>query len=182
MELHGSPAAKLPRPRAVPRRVSRGKSGGKARGFVVRAARSFEPRPATLRIWGTVTDVSLHGCYVEMNTTFPVGTKVDLVLKSFGIRIETPGTVRASYPFLGMGICFAEMQPVQLLHLKDLLTALAGRSDVSSGISSEEKSVKDALGSADPKAFLDEIKEFFQKNQLLSRNEFHQIAKRARRS
>jgi hypothetical protein len=70
------------------------------------------------RMWGTVTDVSLHGCYVEMNTTFPAGTEVDLVLKSFGIRIETPGTVRASYPFLGMGICFAEMEPVQQMQLK----------------------------------------------------------------
>ena len=142
----------------------------------------FRTEASDVRIWGTVTDVSLHGCYVEMNTTFPVGTKVDLVLKSFGIRIETPGEVRVSYPFLGMGICFADTQPVQQLHLKDLLTALAGRSAVSSGISSAEKSVKDALGSADPKAFLDEIKEFFQKNQLLSRSEFHQIAKRARRS
>jgi hypothetical protein len=142
----------------------------------------FRTEASDVRIWGTVTDVSLHGCYVEMNTTFPLGTKVDLVLKSFGIRIETPGEVRVSYPFLGMGICFADTQPVQQLHLKDLLTALAGRSAVSSVISSAEKSVKDALGSADPKAFLDEIKEFFQKNQLLSRSEFHQIAKRARRS
>jgi len=142
----------------------------------------FRTEASDVRIWGTVTDVSLHGCYVEMNTTFPVGTKVDLVLKSFGIRIETPGEVRASYPFLGMGICFAEIQPAQQLHLKDLLTALAGRGAVSNGISAEEKNVKDALGSADPKAFLDEITEFFQKNQLLSRNEFHQIAKRARRS
>jgi hypothetical protein len=141
----------------------------------------FRTEASDVRIWGTVTDVSLHGCYVEMNTTFPIGTKVDLVLKSFGIRIETPGTVRASYPFLGMGICFAEIEPVQQLHLKDLLTALAGRSSVSNGISAEEKSVKDALRSADPRAFLDEITEFFQKNQLLSRNEFHQIAKRARR-
>jgi PilZ domain-containing protein len=142
----------------------------------------FRTEASDVRIWGTVTDVSLHGCYVEMNTTFPVGTKVDLVLKSFGIRIETPGEVRASYPFLGMGICFAEIEPVQQLHLKDLLTALAGRSAVSSGISAQENNMKDTLGSADPKEFLDEIKEFFQKNQLLSRNEFHQIAKRARRS
>src|SRR5260370_31076297 len=142
----------------------------------------FRTEASDVRIWGTVTDVSLHGCYVEMNTTFPIGTKVDLVLKSFGIRIEAPGTVRASYPFLGMGICFAEIEPVQQLHLKDLLGALAGRSAVSNGISAEEKSVKDALRSADPKAFLDEITEFFQKNQLLSRNEFHQIAKLARRS
>jgi hypothetical protein len=142
----------------------------------------FRTEASDVRIWGTVTDVSLHGCYVEMNTTFPIGTKVDLVLKSFGIRIETPGTVRASYPFLGMGISFAEIEPVQQLHLKDLLAALAGRSAVSNGISAQENNMKDTLRSADPKAFLDEITEFFQKNQLLSRNEFHQIAKRARRS
>jgi hypothetical protein len=42
--------------------------------------------------------------------------------------------------------------------------------------------MSDILAAADPKTFLDEITEFFQKNQLLSRNEFHQIAKRARRS
>ena len=135
-----------------------------------------------VRIWGTVTDISLHGCYVEMNTTLPVGTKVDLVLKSFGVRIEAPGTVRASYPLLSMGICFAEIEPLQQMQLKQLLAALAGRSAVSNGISAEENSVKDSLASADPKSCLDGIAEFFQKNQLLSRNEFHQIAKRARRS
>jgi len=134
------------------------------------------------RMWGTVTDVSLHGCYVEMNTTFPVDTKVGLVLKSFGIRIEAPGTVRASYPFLGMGICFAEIEPAQQLQLKQLLAALAGHSAVSNGMSGEENSVKDTLASADPKSFLDGIAEFFQKNQTLSRDEFHQIAKRVRRS
>jgi PilZ domain len=135
-----------------------------------------------VRMWGTLTDISMHGCYVEMNTTFPVGTKVDLVLKSFGIRIEAPGTVRATYPFLGMGICFAEIEPVQQLQLKQLLAALAGRSAVSNRIAAPENSMNDALGSADPKAFLDELTEFFQKKQLLTRDEFHQIAKRVRRS
>jgi hypothetical protein len=142
----------------------------------------FRTEASDVRIWGTVTDVSLHGCYVEMNTTFPIGTKVDLVLKSFGIRIETPGTVRASYPFLGMGICFAEIEPAQQLQLKQLLAALAGRSAVSNGMSAQENHMKDTLRSADPKAFLDGITEFFQKNQTLSRDEFHQIAKRVRRS
>jgi PilZ domain len=142
----------------------------------------FRTVASDVRMWGTVTDVSLHGCYVEMNTTFPVGTKVDLVLKSFGIRIEAPGTVRASYPFLGMGICFAEIEPVQQMQLKQLLAALSGRSGVSHATSAEEKSVKDTLASADPKSLVDGIAEFFQKNQMLSREEFHQIAKRVRRS
>ena len=142
----------------------------------------FRAEGSDVRLWGTLKDISLHGCYVEMNSTFPVGTEVDLVLKSCGIQIKAPGTVRTSYPFLGMGICFAETEPGQQLQLKQLLAALAGRSIVSSGGLAEENGMKDTLASADPRAFLDEITEFFQKNHLLSRDEFHQIAKRVRRS
>ncbi len=142
----------------------------------------FRAEGNDVRMWGTLTDISLHGCYVEMNTTFPVGTRLDLVLKSFGIRIQAPGTVRASYPFVGMGICFAGIEPGQDLQLKQLLAALAGHSTVSNGGSTQRNRMKDTLGSADPRAFLDEITEFFQKKHLLSREEFHQIAKRVRRS
>jgi len=133
------------------------------------------------RMWGTLTDLSLHGCYVEMNTTFPVDTRVDLVLKSFGIRILALGTVRATYPFLGMGICFAELEPTEKLQLKQLLAALAGRR-AANGAPAEENGVKETLKAADPRAFLDEVTAFFQKSPLLSRDDFHQIAKRARRS
>ena len=78
------------------------------------------------RMWGTLTDVSLHGCYVEMSNTFPVDTVVNLVLKSCGIQIQAPGRVRASYPALGMGICFGEIEPGQHLQLKQLLALLTG--------------------------------------------------------
>jgi hypothetical protein len=141
----------------------------------------FRTEGNDVRMWGTLTDVSLHGCYVEMNTTFPAGTKVDLVLKSFGIRIQLPGTVRATYPFLGMGICFAEIEPGQQLLLQQLLAALGGHSAAPSGRSAAE-SMTDSLRSADPRSLLDEVKMFFQKNQLLSREEFNRIAKRVRRS
>jgi hypothetical protein len=117
-----------------------------------------------------------------MNTTFPVGTKVDLVLKSFGIAIRATGEVRASYPFLGMGICFAHAEPEQRLQLKQLLDALAGQSAVSNRKPPPEKSAKDTLAAADPAALINGIAEFFQKHQLLSRDEFHKIAKRVRRS
>jgi hypothetical protein len=144
----------------------------------------FRTEGSDVRLWGTLTDISLHGCYVEMNTTFPIGTKVDLVLNSCGNRIQAPGTVRTSYPFLGMGIRFAEIEPGQELQLKELLAALAGRNTASSGrpATEPETDMKDTVASADPRAFLDEITEFFQKNHLLSREEFHQIAKRVRRS
>jgi hypothetical protein len=134
-----------------------------------------------VRMWGTLTDVSPHGCYVEMHTTFPVGTKVNLVLKSFGIRIQTPGTVRATYPFLGMGICFAEIEPEEQLQLNQLIAALAGHSTVPNAESPEANRMQESPGSDNPKTLLDEIKVFFQKNPMLSREEFNQIAKRVRR-
>lgn len=140
----------------------------------------FRTEGNDVRMWGTLTDVSLHGCYVEMNTTFPASTKVDLVLKSFGMQIQAPGTVRVTYPFLGMGICFAEIKAEQLLQLRQLLGALVGHSAVSNSGSAEEKSMNATLRSADPKSLLDEIKVFFQKKQMLSREEFNQIAKRVR--
>jgi hypothetical protein len=135
-----------------------------------------------VRLWGTLTDISLHGCYVEMNVTFPVDTKVALLLKSCGIRIQTSGTIRASYPFLGMGIGFVDIEPEQQLQLKQLLTTLGGQSAIFRGAPAPENPLNDALRSVDPRALLGEITEFFRKNQLLSRDEFQQIAKRVRRS
>jgi PilZ domain-containing protein len=141
----------------------------------------FRVEGSDVRMWGTLTDISLHGCYVEMNATFPVDTKVALILKSFGIQIRTAGRVRATYPSLGMGICFADIEPLEQLQLKQLLAALSGRSTIYTAKSAEESGMQETLASADPRAILGEIMGFFQNNQLLSRAEFCQIAKRARR-
>ncbi len=143
----------------------------------------FRAAGSDVRVWGTLTDISLHGCYVEMSATFPVGARVNLVLKSCGISIRVSGTVRTSYPSLGMGICFAaETDREQQRQLNRLLTALAGHSAFSNGGPVPENDMQDTLASADPRAFLDEIAEFFHENQSLSRDEFHEIAKRVRRS
>lgn len=134
-----------------------------------------------VRMWGTLTDISLHGCYVEMNTTFPVGTRVDLVLKSFGICIHTPGTVRANYPFLGMGISFNDIELEEHQRLKQLLAALAGQKEFAPSVLADESAKREAVASADLPALFSAITEFYQKQQLLSREEFYQIAKRVRR-
>jgi hypothetical protein len=142
----------------------------------------FRVEGSNVRMWGTLTDISLHGCYVEMNATFPVDTNVDLVMTSFGVRIHTAGRVRATYPSLGMGICFADIEPEEQRQLKQLLAALSGRSTIYAAKSPEEVSMKEILASADPRTILGEVMGFFRNNQLLSRAEFYQIAKRARRS
>jgi hypothetical protein len=188
--LRGDVAERAP---AVPELKGGGKAPASANGVDwterrqsprLRCSGSVEFRTygSSVRMWGTLTDVSLHGCYVEMHATFPVGTKVDLVLKSFGIRIEVSGTIRASYPFLGMGVRFEEIVPEQQLKLQQLLGALAGHRTVSNAAPAPQNVAKDTLGSTDLRAFLDKMTEFFQKNQVLSRDEFHQIVNRLRRS
>ena len=149
--------------------------------FQCSGSAEFWPEGSEVRMWGTLTDVSLHGCYVELNNTFPLGTRMRLTLEALGVRVRVQGTVRVSYPFLGMGICFSEIEPGQQLQLEMLLTVLSGRSSQSDSASTPVASSTHSLADVDSKSMLDELTEFFRSNQLLSRKEFYQIANRARR-
>src|SRR5277367_3916259 len=75
--------------------------------------------------WSKFTDVSFHGCYVEAQATYPVGTELQMRLQVHGIKFETRGIVRVHYPFLGMGIEFGEMSETNREHMKQLVASLA---------------------------------------------------------
>ena len=143
----------------------------------------FWPEGSEVRMWGTLTDVSLHGCYVEMNNTFPLGNRMRLTLEALGVRVRVQGTVRVSCPFLGMGICFSEIEPGQRLQLEQLLAALSGQSSLSNSASAAASVANSthSLEDVDSRAMLDQLAEFFRSHHLLSREEFYQIANRARR-
>jgi PilZ domain len=72
---------------------------------------TFRTQGSDVRTWGTFTDLSLGGCYVELKATFPVGAIIDLELELNGVRAQLKGEVRVSYPFLGMGVAFRNMTP-----------------------------------------------------------------------
>ncbi len=75
--------------------------------------------------WATFTDISQHGCYVEAQATFPAGTNLFLKLEVNGIRVQTKGTVRINYPYLGMGIAFTEMPDQERARLRVLLSCIS---------------------------------------------------------
>ena len=137
---------------------------------------------STVRLWGTLTDISLRGCYVEMSTTFPVDTRVELALEALGIRFRTQGTVRISYPFLGMGILISQIAPDQKALLEQLLAGLAKIATGASPNRSTDTTANDLFVGAEPIAFLNELKRHFDGNAVLSREEFFRIAKRCQRS
>ena len=51
-----------------------------------------------VRTWAAFSDISLHSCYEEAQATYPVGTVLYMKLEANGVRLETKGSVRVSYP------------------------------------------------------------------------------------
>jgi len=134
-----------------------------------------------VRLTGNLTDISLHGCYTEMPTTFPVGTQVTLKIDAHGVRFRTRAKVGVTYPFLGMGMCFSETEPGQELQLAELLGLVVGERTVIIA-QAGHPDASDLVGSTDARACLEDIATFFRDNTILSRDEFFAIAKRVRRS
>lgn len=77
-------------------------------------------------VWGSMTDISRSGCYLETLTTLPRNARCELMLNVEGIEIRTGAEVRVSHPSMGMGLQFTDMDPTDQNRLDELLTKLAG--------------------------------------------------------
>jgi len=58
-----------------------------------------------------VSDLSKHGCYVEMPNPFPQGTNVLIEIYTDTEFLEAHATVAYLEPMQGMGLTFSEMPP-----------------------------------------------------------------------
>jgi hypothetical protein len=56
-----------------------------------------------------VSDLSPHGCYVEMMNPFPQGTDVTIEICTETESVETRATVAHFEPKRGMGLIFSDM-------------------------------------------------------------------------
>jgi PilZ domain len=142
----------------------------------------FRQEGSDVRTWGTFTDISLNGCYVEMTATFPVGTLVDLGLEIKGVRAQVKGEVRVVYPFLGMGIAFREVSEENRARLKEMVAWLAVES-ASPGAGSTELAQEGLTTAAsNPAATLQAVLRFFETHASISRQEFHELVRQSHAS
>ena len=136
--------------------------------------------------WATFTDISVHGCYVEAQATYPVGTVLRMKLDANGRRVEVTGNVRVSYPYLGMGIAFVEITEENQERLKELVQSLARPSViVGPGIASTLPALGKLEGLptiTDPPAALQALVDFFEGRQLLMREDFLRIVRQSQRA
>jgi len=65
-----------------------------------------------------ISDLSLHGCYVETTNPFPQGTSVTIEIYTESESLETNATVAFFEAHEGMGLMFREMPE----HFANVLT------------------------------------------------------------
>jgi len=135
--------------------------------------------------WAAFTDISLHGCYVEAQATYPPGTILHMKLEAKGVRVEAKGIVRVTYPYLGMGIAFSEMSEEDKCRLRQLVTSLSHSCVVMGpGITSSLQSggtLEAVPLISDPAAAVQAIVGFFEHRHTLVRDEFLRILKKSQK-
>jgi hypothetical protein len=83
--------------------------------------------------WGTLSDISLGGCYVYTFSPLPVNQAVVLAIKSNDKEINVSGRVVSSHPGVGMGVAFSTfVTPDSEGKLKSLIDHLASQPRTSS--------------------------------------------------
>ena len=138
---------------------------------------------ASVHTWATFTDVSVHGCYVEAQATYPVDTSLHLKLECNGIRVETKGSVRVNYPYLGMGIAFVELSDENQTRLRQLLARISHPCVIMGpGIASSlpsANSMESVPLVENPAAAIQELIDFFENRQMLMRDDFLRLLKKS---
>jgi hypothetical protein len=136
--------------------------------------------------WATFTDVSVHGCYVEAQATYPAGTMLHMKLDASGIRMEVTGEVRINYPYLGMGIAFRQVSDENAALLRQLVVKLSRPSLIMGpGIASSlpaDKSLSVVSAITNPQAAIQALMEFFENRQMLMREDFLRLIKKSQSS
>jgi hypothetical protein len=75
-----------------------------------------------------VKELSLNGCYVDMENPYPMGTSLAIKLFTETEFFEAQASVLYCQPDLGMGLMFRETKPYYLMVLRKwLLAAMMGK-------------------------------------------------------
>jgi CheY-like chemotaxis protein len=78
-----------------------------------------------------LTDLSSGGCYLEGAMSFPQGSSVEIVVRTYEIKLQVRGTVQASHPGYGMGVAFELKTRDEQANVKKLTDFVASTTEPS---------------------------------------------------
>jgi hypothetical protein len=79
-----------------------------------------------------LTDLSSGGCYLEFTLPFPSGASVEILVRTYEMKLRLRGVVQASHPGFGMGVAFelnTKEQRANVQKLTDFVAASAASSN-----------------------------------------------------
>jgi hypothetical protein len=80
------------------------------------------------RLTARTSELSRHGCYMDMVNPLPLGTSVTIQLIHHEQTFDTTGRVIYSQQNMGMGVAFDEIEGGYVLVLEKWLSDLSGSS------------------------------------------------------
>ena len=75
------------------------------------------------------SELSRHGCYMDMMNPFPLATKVKIRITHRDENFEATGTVVYAQPNIGMGVSFEVAQPKDDATIEKWLEALKAKQE-----------------------------------------------------
>jgi CheY-like chemotaxis protein len=78
-----------------------------------------------------LTDLSFGGCYLEVPARFPEGASVEIVVRTYDMKLQVRGTVQASHPGFGMGVAFKLTTREERNNVKQLTDFVASTTEPS---------------------------------------------------
>ncbi len=78
------------------------------------------------RVHARTTELSLHGCYLDIMNPLPAATQFKLRITHQNATFEALGTVAYSQPNMGMGVVFTAIEPDSQALLQKWIRELGG--------------------------------------------------------
>lgn len=78
------------------------------------------------RLTTRTSELSRHGCYLDMLTPLRLGTAVKVQISNQGQTFEAKGRVIYCHPNMGMGVAFDEIEAGNVLVIEKWLSDLRG--------------------------------------------------------
>jgi hypothetical protein len=78
-----------------------------------------------------LTDLSAGGCYLEGAMSFPQGSSVEIVVRTYELKLQVRGTVQASHPGYGLGVAFELKTRDEQANVKKLTDFVASTTEPS---------------------------------------------------
>jgi hypothetical protein len=73
-----------------------------------------------------LSDLSSGGCYLEVSLPFPSGSTVEILVRTYEMKLRLRGTVQASHPGYGMGVSFELETEEERQNVQKLIDFVAG--------------------------------------------------------